>query len=303
MWDLNRLRVWRAVVATGSVVDAARSLNFTPATVSQHITTLQKSLGVPLYRRSGRGIEITEFGKRLAEESGEVFASVTKLDDLVESFRNVSRPRMRIAAFTSFNARLLPGIIESVTRDHPNLRFDIQLNEPAKVRRSHCLIEIRSEVPQEGEIHLPEMTRVPLFDDDYRVVVSERHEFAGLDSVPFKDLEDQPWVDYDLWSGPTSKVVDLACAAAGFERRNFAASEDDFAALALVSSDLAITVLPRLSTLQLPPGLVAVGLTDPVPMRRVVMHVRERDAHLPHVRAFVTAAEAVVAAHLDRTAP
>ncbi|WP_209323526.1 LysR family transcriptional regulator [Brevibacterium renqingii] len=302
MWDLNRLRVWRAVVATGSVVDAARSLNFTPATVSQHITTLQKSLGVPLYRRSGRGIEITEFGKRLAEESGEVFASVTKLDDLVESFRSVSRPRMRIAAFTSFNARLLPGIIESVARDHPNLRFDIQLNEPAKVRRSHCLIEIRSEVPQEGEIHLPEMTRVPLFDDDYRVVVSERHEFAGLDSVPFKDLEDQPWVDYDLWSGPTSKVVDLACAAAGFERRNFAASEDDFAALALVSSDLAITVLPRLSTLQLPPGLVAVGLTDPVPMRRVVMHVRERDAHLPHVRAFVTAAEAVVAAHLDRTA-
>ncbi|WP_209371517.1 LysR family transcriptional regulator [Brevibacterium renqingii] len=303
MWDLNRLRVWRAVVATGSVVDAARSLNFTPATVSQHITTLQKSLGVPLYRRSGRGIEITEFGKRLAEESGEVFASVTKLDDLVESFRSVSRPRMRIAAFTSFNARLLPGIIESVARDHPNRRFDIQLNEPAKVRRSHCLIEIRSEVPQEGEIHLPEMTRVPLFDDDYRVVVSERHEFAGLDSVPFKDLEDQPWVDYDLWSGPTSKVVDLACAAAGFERRNFAASEDDFAALALVSSDLAITVLPRLSTLQLPPGLVAVGLTDPVPMRRVVMHVRERDAHLPHVRAFVTAAEAVVAAHLDRTAP
>jgi DNA-binding transcriptional LysR family regulator len=97
------------------------------------------------------------------------------------------------------------------------------------------------------------MTRVGLFDDEYRVVVSDRHEFAGRESVPFKDLEDQPWVDYDLWSGPTSRVVDLACAAAGFERRNFAASEDDHAALALVSSDLAITVLPRRDA-QLPPG-------------------------------------------------
>ncbi|WP_181273108.1 LysR family transcriptional regulator [Brevibacterium oceani] len=302
MWDLNRLRVWRAVVATGSVVAAAKSLNYTPATVSQHITTLQKSVGATLYRRSGRGIEITEFGKRLAEDSGEVFASVAKLDDLVESFRNVSRPRMRIAAFTSFNARVLPDIIEAVAAEHPDLRFDIQLNEPAKGRRSPCLIEVRAEVPQEGEVHLPGMTRIPLFDDDYRVVVSERHELAGRESVPFIDLAEQHWVDHDLWSGPTSTVVDLACAAAGFEPRNFAASEDDFAALALVASNLAITVLPRLSTLQLPPGLVAVDLTDPVPVRRILMHVREKEAHLPHVRAFTAAAEAAVATHLTSLA-
>lgn len=298
MWELNRLRVWRAVVATGSVVAAARSLNYTPATISQHITTLQKSVGLPLYRRSGRGIEITELGKRLAEESNDVFTGLSRLDSLVESFRTVNRPRMRIAAFTSFNAGLLPGIIEPIALDHPDLRFDIQLNEPAKVRRSHCTIEIRSEVPQDEAVHLPGMTRTVLFDDDYRVVVSERHEFADLDVVPFKDLEDQRWVDYDLWAGPTSKVVELACAAAGFEPRTFAASEDDFAALALVAANLAITVLPRLSTLQLPPGSVAVPLTDPLPVRRVVMHVREREAHLPHVRAFVTAAEAVVADYL-----
>ncbi|MDN6124782.1 MAG: LysR family transcriptional regulator, partial [Brevibacterium sp.] len=96
MWDLNRLRIWRAVVATGSVVDAARSLNYTSATVSQHITTLQKAVGVPLYRRSGRGIEITDLGKRLAEESAEVFTGLGRLDTRVENVRTVNRPRMRI---------------------------------------------------------------------------------------------------------------------------------------------------------------------------------------------------------------
>ncbi|RBP68200.1 DNA-binding transcriptional LysR family regulator [Brevibacterium sanguinis] len=300
MWDLNRLRIWRAVVATGSVAAAARSLNYTSATVSQHITTLQRSVGAPLYRRSGRGIEITDLGRRLAEESADVFTGLARLDSLVESHRWVNRPRMRIAAFTSFNARLLPDIIEPVVGAHPDLRFDIQLNEPAKVRRSHCTIEIRNEVPQQGETRLPGMTRTVLFDDDYRVVVADTHEFAGLGSVPFKDLADERWVDYDLWAGPTSTVVDLACAAAGFQPRTFAASEDEFAALALVASDLAITVLPRLSTVRLPHGLVAVDLVDPVPLRRVVMHVRDREAHLPHVRAFVTAAEAVVAEYLAR---
>ena len=57
-------------------------------------------------------------------------------------------------------------------------------------------------------------------------------------------------------------------------------------------------MLPRLSTVQLPPGLVAVDLTDPVPKRRVVMHVREKDAHLPHVRAFAAATQTAVQSHL-----
>lgn len=293
MWDLQRLRIWRAVVATGSVTAAARSLSFTSATVSQHITTLQRSVGLPLYRRSGRGIEITDLGRRLAEESAEVFTGLSRLDSLVESARTLDRPRLRIAAFTSFNAEILPGIIGEVALAHPDLRFDIQLNEPARVGRRLCTIEIRSEIPQEEETQLPGMVRSVLFDDEFRVVVSAEHEFARRDSVSFIELADQHWVDHDLWSGPTSRVVELACAAAGFEPRNFAASEDDAAALALVAANLAITVLPNLSTLQLRDGLRAVELTDPVPTRRVVMHVRERELDLPHVQAFITAAEAV----------
>src|SRR5699024_11048374 len=178
MWDLNRLRVWRAVVATGSVVAAAKNLNYTPATISQHITTLQKSVGAPLYHRSGRGIEITEFGKRLAEDCGEVFASVAKLDELDVSFNTVCRPRMRIAAFASFSARRRLGITESVAGDQTNVRVDIQPNEAARSRRSHGVLAIRSDVSNEGETHLPELTRLGVFSDEYGVVVSDRHEFV-----------------------------------------------------------------------------------------------------------------------------
>jgi hypothetical protein len=97
----------------------------------------------------------------------EVFASVAN-SMTRRQLHTVSRPRMRIAAFASFSARLLPGIIESVAGDHPNLRFDIQLNEPARA------VAARDQrVPQDGETHLPEMTRVGLFDDEYRVVVSD----------------------------------------------------------------------------------------------------------------------------------
>src|SRR5699024_1241720 len=145
--------------------------------------------------------------------SGEVFASVAKLDELVDSFSTVSRPRMRIAAFASFSARLLPGIIESVAGDHPNLRFDIQLNEPARSRRSHCLIEIRSEVPQDGLDHLPDVTRVSLYAAESGAVVAGVPEVAGRQCVPVKVVEAGPWVDHDVWSGLASRVVGGAGAA------------------------------------------------------------------------------------------
>ena len=56
MQNLHRLRVWRAVVASGSVQQAARNLGNSPATVSQHIIALQREVAAPLYRRDGRGI-------------------------------------------------------------------------------------------------------------------------------------------------------------------------------------------------------------------------------------------------------
>lgn len=73
MWDLQRLRIWRAVASTGSVTAAARNLDYSPASVSQQIIALQRSVGLPLYRRAGRGIEITEAGRRFAEESESLF--------------------------------------------------------------------------------------------------------------------------------------------------------------------------------------------------------------------------------------
>lgn len=74
MLDTHRLAIWRAVVASGSVQQAAANLRYTPATISQHIIRLQKDVGLPLYERNGRGIAPTPVGVRLAEESGEVFS-------------------------------------------------------------------------------------------------------------------------------------------------------------------------------------------------------------------------------------
>ena len=66
MLDLRRLQALHAVVATGSVKDAAARLGYTPSAVSQHITTLERETRTVLLEPAGRGVRPTAAGQLLA---------------------------------------------------------------------------------------------------------------------------------------------------------------------------------------------------------------------------------------------
>src|SRR5258705_10589572 len=82
MLDVHRLRVFRSVVASGSINAAAANLGCTPSAVSQQVSALQRETGLALLTRIGRGIEPTAAGLALAAE---IDALLHRLGD-VESF-------------------------------------------------------------------------------------------------------------------------------------------------------------------------------------------------------------------------
>ena len=82
MLDIQRLRVFRAVVATGSVSGAAGSLGYTPSAISQHLTALQRETGLTLVERRGRGIEPTSAGLAFAAELGSFFDRVAQVESM-----------------------------------------------------------------------------------------------------------------------------------------------------------------------------------------------------------------------------
>ncbi len=75
--DIVRLRVLRAVVATGSIRASAAALGYTPSAVSQQLAALQRETGLRLFERVGRGIEPTAAGRSLAVEASTLFEVVS----------------------------------------------------------------------------------------------------------------------------------------------------------------------------------------------------------------------------------
>ena len=81
----NQIRIFQTIVAEGSITAAARKLQITAPSVSKALKTLEQHLGLPLFSRSTRHIELTEAERRLLARSGD---AVQALQDAIESVRD-----------------------------------------------------------------------------------------------------------------------------------------------------------------------------------------------------------------------
>jgi len=106
---LRQLRAFRAVAVDGGFTQAAARLHLTQSTVSQLVRALEDQLGVALFERTTRQVNLTEFGRRFLPVSerllAELNAGVHDLQRLAEG----EAGRLRLVTTPLFAASILPG--------------------------------------------------------------------------------------------------------------------------------------------------------------------------------------------------
>ncbi len=116
---LGSLRVFDAVCKAGGVRRAAELLSVTPGAVSQQIHHLEDALGVVLFRKSGREIELTEMGRDLATRIGDLFDQVeATVDDFVDRSKVA---RIRLKVIPSFATKWLIPHLAGFCLKHPDI--------------------------------------------------------------------------------------------------------------------------------------------------------------------------------------
>lgn len=85
MFNYKQLHYFWAVAKTGSIVRACEQLNLTPQTISGQIGLLEKSLGVKLFRRAGRRLELTETGRLTLSYAEDIFQAGGELEEALRS--------------------------------------------------------------------------------------------------------------------------------------------------------------------------------------------------------------------------
>ncbi|WP_277209563.1 LysR substrate-binding domain-containing protein [Isoptericola croceus] len=294
MLDVHRLRIFRSVVASGSVAAAAANLGYTPSAVSQHVTALQRETGLRLLERSGRGVRPTSAGLELATQADQVLARLGEVESVVADLRAGRTGRLRIAYFASVGAAWLPQVVHRLTDEHPGVRLDLELREnipDAPEDRA----DLQLAVARAGFDPGPGFRATHLLDDPYVVVLPTTHRLADRDEIELAELTPERWVDNDFARGWCRRNLLDACTAAGFSPSFHVEAHDYPTAIAIVRSGVGITVLPALGAEHLPAGTVAVPVVRPAPQRSIYAVVRDAVADTRPARTAVDALQAVVA--------
>jgi DNA-binding transcriptional LysR family regulator len=265
MLDVHRLRVFRSVVASGSIQAAAVNLGYTASAVSQHVSALQRETGLTLVTRIGRGIEPTAAGLALADEIDGVLSRLGDVESFVADLRAGRAGGLSIAYFASVGSAWMPTVVRELLRQFPHIRLNLVLRDDlpanASERADIQIIVEQDDFRVEHAYHL--------LDDPYVAVMSRHHPLAGRTGVELATLATEPWVDNDLAHGWCRRNLLQACQAAGFAPPFRVETQDYPTAIAFVDAGIGLTVLPRLAARNLPPGVVEVPITAPTPQRSI----------------------------------
>jgi DNA-binding transcriptional LysR family regulator len=125
MLSLHQLTCFLAAYETGSITAAAEQLGYAQPSVSEQIRTLEKSLGIPLFRRVGRGVVPTTAAETFRPHAEQVLAKADEAHRAVHAIREMETGTIRFGMFGT--ARLYAGaaLIGDVLDRHPGMRVEL----------------------------------------------------------------------------------------------------------------------------------------------------------------------------------
>ena len=123
--NVPRLRVLYELTRRGSVTAAAEALWITPSAVSQHLSALEREVGVELVERVGRGVKPTDAGRRLAHDAERVLAALDVAQSTAHELTTEDHSALRVAAFPSVVLGVLAPALARLRRTNPDLSIDV----------------------------------------------------------------------------------------------------------------------------------------------------------------------------------
>ncbi|ADU47511.1 LysR family transcriptional regulator [Intrasporangium calvum] len=275
MLDTHRIRVFRSVMASGSIQAAADNLGYTPSAISQQISALQKETGLTLFEREGRGLSPTAAARSLVAHTNDLMGELSKLDSVVTDLREGRSGRLTIGYFTSAGAEWMPTLARRLSAEMPDLTLELVLNEIPRRGGAPFDLNILVEVAGAQDPH--GSRRIPLAVDPYVALLPGDHPLADSSAVTLADLEGDTWISNDLPQAICSKILAASCEAAGFRPRFAVQAQDHYTAIAFVRAGVGITVIPGLAA-HLPtsdPQVRVVPIAPPQPIRHIAAVVRD----------------------------
>ena len=248
--NLRHLRAFVSISDLGGFARAAARLNVSQPALSRQIHALEAELGVPLFDRIGRRVQLTSEGEDLLRRSRRLLAEAESLGERARSLKAGETGILRVGATPQVIENLLADFLTQYRRRHPGV--EVHLVEDGGVRLHGRL--------ERGDVHLTMMatgdTRFQdrlLYPMHVLAVLSPTHRLGRRAVLEIAELADEPLLLLRRDFG-SRDWFDAACQVADIRPRVLLESAAPHTLVALAATDYGIAIVP--SNAQVPAGIV-----------------------------------------------
>ncbi|WP_436278314.1 LysR family transcriptional regulator [Micromonospora gifhornensis] len=291
--DLRRLRFLREFEERGTLAAVAAALGYSPATVSQQLTLLEREVGAPLLTKAGRGVRLTDAGRLLAQHARVLLsAAETAAADLAALSGDI-RGTVRAGGLQSAARRLLVPALVRLRADHPQIQveiFELELEQALPSLRLGAVdVVIGDEYdghprPRPAGLHFTLLLEEPL-----KIVLPAAHPLARTGGpVAVADLRSEVWAASAEGTGHHAMVVGTCRALGGYEPDLRHRASDADVQLELVRAGAAVSLMPALTLPGDDPALAIRDIAETALKRRLVAATRDTPA-APALTTFLAA--------------
>lgn len=283
---LRQLRAACHLADTGKFTLAAQHMHITQSAFSTLIKELEQAIGLKLFDRHTRKVEMTavgeEFSRVATRTLGDLDAAILDLQNMA----TLRQGRVRVACSTVIASSLLSPAIKQFRVSFPGVHFvvrDVAEEDITRVVKSQSVdFGIGTSLDQQDEV-----AETFLFKDRFIALCAREHHFSQRTRLKWSDLQDEPFIALAPAS-PIRQLIDRALAKEGI-RLTSVVNEASFATtvLSLVSAGVGVSVLPINNLPYLPLDVHSATLVAPSIERSVSIFTEQGRSVPPAAAAFI----------------
>jgi DNA-binding transcriptional LysR family regulator len=273
-FDLVDLQLFLAVADSHSITGGADRAHLALASASARIKGLEEALGVALFKRGRRGVELTAAGESLLDHARLVIHNVENLRGDLARFASGVRASVLLLANTSGLSEHLPRALATFLRENPDINVDVEERESTDI--ATAIASGAADLGFAAEHALPEtVERFTFREDRLTLVTARKSPLAARRQIDFRDAAACNFIGL---TNATALQVHISKHAARLGMRLLVRARlRDFDAICqMVAADVGVAVVPEAAAKRCARtmGIVAVRIRDAWANRKLVICAR-----------------------------
>lgn len=241
--DIRQMQCLIEVARLKSFTKAADALYITQPSISKTIKGMEEELGVVLFDRVGKRVELTDAGQLIVAQAQQIVASFQNLTAELDDLRNLKRGHIRIGLPPMVGSSFFPRVIGQFHQRYPEITIQLFEDGAKKVES-----DVADGLLEVGVVVLPTvqegLSSFPFVEEKLKLVVPTDHPLADRKRVELHELAEEGFVLFREDFTLHDRIIG-ECKKAGFQPRVIYESSQWDLISEMVAVGLGITLLPE----------------------------------------------------------